>query len=390
MILSYEVENYLSFLQPACVELTVGAAVPDNYHFASADGTRVAKILGIYGANASGKTNLLRVLSALSEFISKSFNEPLDSAPPFAPHFFNPDAPVKIHLEFLATADNVRYRYSVEVLGRRVLFESLKRKTSKLFSRVFERSWESDAYKIVGLGDRHAPYIRENVSLLSWLAQYNIPEALELVRYFKSISSNMIANNVRKQSWFGMIMATEFFRQSPDYTARMITQLNRWDIDIDDIRFEKFTVVGNDNTDGPWIAYAVHKRGDRTVKIPMGDESSGTNGLFSILSIVMPILDNGGVAIIDELEADLHPHMVDALLDLFVQPDTNPKNAQLIFASHADWLMNLLHKTQIVLVEKTEKGSEAIRLSSLKGVQARENYSARYRAGAYGGVPEFN
>jgi len=78
------------------------------------------------------------------------------------------------------------------------------------------------------------------------------------------------------------------------------------------------------------------------------------------------------------------------LLDLFVQHDSNPKNAQLIFASHADWLMNLLHKSQIVLVDKTEDGSEANRLSDLKGVQARENYSARYRSGAYGGVPEFN
>ena len=184
-------------------------------------------------------------------------------------------------------------------------------------------------------------------------------------------------------------MATEFFRRSPDHTARMIKQLNRWDIDINDICFEKI-VRSNSDTDGPWMAYGVHKRGDMTVRIPMVEESSGTSGLFSILSMIMPVLDNGGVAIIDELEADLHPHMVEALLELFVQPDSNPRNAQLIFASHADWLMNLLHKTQIVLVDKTEEGSEAFRLSDLKGVQARENYSARYRSGAYGGVPEFN
>lgn len=390
MIISYEVENYLSFLRPSQVDLTVGAAVPDNYHFVPADGARVAKIVGIYGANASGKTNLLRVLPALSAFISESFNRPLDSEPSFAPHFFNRDAPVKIHVEFQVPQDGSRYRYAVEVLGKRVLSESLRRKTSKLFSRVFERNWEGDAYKVVGLGERHAPNLRENVSWLSWLAQYNVPEALELVRYFKSISSNMITSNVRKQSWFGALMATEFFRGRPDHTARMVKQLNRWDIDINDICFEKLALAGNDAADGPWMTYSIHKRGDKTVKVPMVEESSGTNGLFSIMSIVMPVLDDGGVAIIDELETDLHPHMVGALLDLFVQPDSNPKNAQLIFASHADWLMNLLHKTQIVLVDKTEEGSEAFRLSELKGVQARENYSARYRSGAYGGVPEFN
>lgn len=390
MIISYAVENYLSFLRPASVDLTVGAAAPDNYHFVPADGARIAKIVGIYGANASGKTNLLRVLPALAAFISESFNRPLDSEPPFAPHFFNRDAPVKIHVEFQAPQDGYRYRYAVEVLGKRVLSESLKRKTSKLFSRVFERNWDGDAYKVVGLGDRHAPNLRENVSWLSWLAQYNVPEALEIVRYFQSFSSNMIGSNVRKQSLFGTLMATEFYRRSPDYTARVIKQLNRWDIDIYDICFEKLMLADSENSDGPWVAYAIHKRGDKIVKIPMVEESSGTNGLFSVLSIVMPVLDEGGVAIIDELETDLHPHMVNALIDLFVQPDSNPKNAQLIFASHADWLMNLLHKTQIVLVDKTEEGSEAFRLSDLKGVQARENYSARYRSGAYGGVPEFN
>ena len=390
MIISYEVENYLSFLRPARVDFAVGAAVPDNYQFVPADGTRVAKIIGIYGANASGKTNLLRTLPALSSFISESFNKPLESAPPFAPHFFNQDAPVRIHVEFLTPDDGSRYRYAVEVLGKRVLSESLKRKTSKLFSRVFERNWDGDAYKVVGLGERHAPNLRENVSWLSWLAQYNVPEALKLVRYFKSVSSNMMFSNVRKQSWFGSFMATEFFRRSPDYTARMVKQLNRWDIDINDVCFEQVSLPGDDNTNAPWMTYAIHKRGDKTVKIPMVEESSGTNGLFSVLAMVMPVLDDGGIAIIDELESDLHPHMVEALLDLFVQPDSNPKNAQLIFASHADWLMNLLHKTQIVLVDKTEEGSEAFHLSDIKGVQARENYSARYRSGAYGGVPEFN
>jgi uncharacterized protein len=390
MIISYEVENYLSFLRPSPVDMTVGATVPDNYHFVPADGSRVTKIVGIYGANASGKTNLLRVLPALSAFVAESFNKPLESELPFAPHFFNRDAPVKIHVEFQVPQDGSRYRYAVEVLGKRVLSESLKRKTSKLFSRVFERYWEGNTYKVIGLGERHASNLRENVSWLSWLAQYNVPEALEIVRYFKGISSNMIGSNLRKQSFFGTLMATEFFRQSPVHTARMIKQLNRWDIDINDICFEKVPLAGNDSIEGPWMAYSIHKRGDKVVQLPMVEESSGTNGLFSILSIVMPALDDGGVVIIDELETDLHPHMVEVLLDLFVQPDSNPKNAQLIFASHADWLMNLLHKTQIVLVDKTEEGSEAFRLSDLKGVQARENYSARYRSGAYGGVPEFN
>lgn len=388
MIISFEAENYLSFLRPARVDLTVGATAPDNYHFVRADGARIAKIIGIYGANASGKTNLLRAVPAIADFITQSFNKPLDSTLPFTPHFFHIELPVRIQVEFQTPEDGSRYRYALEVLENRVISESLKIKTSKLFSRVFERHWDGSGYKVVGLGEKHAANLRENVSWLSWLAQYNVPEALSLLQYFKNISSNMITSSLRRQSLFGALFATEFYKKHPDYTARMIKQLNRWDIDIDDVSFDRIQMP--DSSEGPWMAYCVHKRGDKTVKLPMVEESSGTNGLFSVLALVLPVLDNGGVAIIDELETDLHPHMVEALLDLFVQPDTNPKNAQLIFASHADWLMDQLHKTQIVLVEKTEEGTEVFRLSDIKGVQARENYSARYRSGAYGAVPELN
>ena len=70
------------------------------------------------------------------------------------------------------------------------------------------------------------------------------------------------------------------------------------------------------------MAYCVHKRGDKTVKLPMVEESSGTNGLFSVLALVLPVLDNGGVAIIDELETDLHAHGRGPSISLFSQIQT--------------------------------------------------------------------
>ena len=167
MIISFEAENYLSFLRPARVDLTVGATAPDNYHFVRADGARIAKIIGIYGANASGKTNLLRIVPAVAEFITQSFSKPLDSTLPFPPHFFHKELPVRIQVEFQTPEDGSRYRYTLEVQENRVISESLKVKTSKLFSRVFERSWDGSAYKVIGLGEKHAANLRENVSWLS-------------------------------------------------------------------------------------------------------------------------------------------------------------------------------------------------------------------------------
>ena len=97
----------------------------------------------------------------------------------------------------------------------------------------------------------------------------------------------------------------------------------------------------------------------------------------------------GGIAAVDELEADLHPNLLPALIDLFVSPESNPCGAQLIFTCHATPLLSVLDKYQIVIVAKDQNGiSEAWRLDEIEGVRNTDNFFAKYTAGAYGGIPE--
>lgn len=391
MIISFEVGNYKSFAASAKVDLGVGAQAPDTFMFAPlSDGSRATKVTGVFGANASGKTSLLRALPAVADFLTDSFGYKPDAALPFEPHFFAESPTITLALEFeLGGEEQRRYRYALTTTEQRVVSESLRVKTSRSFSRVFERVKTLDGYHVVGLGEKFRANLRENVSWLSWLVQYNVPEAAALVDYFKRIRSNLPARGTRMPTMFSAFSAVEYFRTRPDDKARMVSQLNRWDIGIDDVEFER--APGPDGTPLDfWMAYCVHRKGERKVKLSILSESSGTLGLFSLLSIIQPVLENGGVAVIDELEADLHPHMLEAVISLFVQPESNPHQAQLLFTSHADWVMSLLHKSQIVLVEKAPEGSTAHRLSDVAGVQARENYSARYRAGAYGAIPELH
>jgi predicted ATPase len=80
--------------------------------------------------------------------------------------------------------------------------------------------------------------------------------------------------------------------------------------------------------------------------------------------------------------------MLEAILDLFGSPASNPRRAQLIFATHSSNVLNLLQKSQILLVEKNEHSeSESFRLDEVEGVRTDENFSAKYLAGAYGAVP---
>ena len=111
--------------------------------------------------------------------------------------------------------------------------------------------------------------------------------------------------------------------------------------------------------------------------------------LFILLKRLLPILENGGIAVLDEFEVDLHPHMIPPLVNLFISRKTNPHNAQLLFSCHSIELMRRLDKYQVILVEKDEFGySRVIRLDDIKGVRSDDNFYAKYDAGAYGAVPD--
>jgi len=123
--------------------------------------------------------------------------------------------------------------------------------------------------------------------------------------------------------------------------------------------------------------------------IPLANESSGTKRLFTLLRSFLPVLTEGGIAVIDEMESDLHPHLIPVLLDLFTDQETNPKRAQLIFTCHHVEILNHLAKEQIFLVEKDDFNASSVkRLSSIKGVRREENHFANYNAGRYDAIPE--
>ena len=103
--------------------------------------------------------------------------------------------------------------------------------------------------------------------------------------------------------------------------------------------------------------------------------------------MILPVLESGGMAIIDEIDNDLHPHLLPHLIDLFKFEHTNPHQAQLIFSCHTPEVLNILKKHQIYLVQKENQESEAWRLDEVVGVRADDNLYAKYMAGAFDAVP---
>jgi AAA15 family ATPase/GTPase len=121
--------------------------------------------------------------------------------------------------------------------------------------------------------------------------------------------------------------------------------------------------------------------------LPFFDESSGTKSAFMMLRNILPDLKYRGVAIIDEIDNDLHPHMLSAIIELFKSKHSNPKDAQLIFSCHTTEILNQLKKHQLYLVEKQDSFSEAWRLDEIVRLRADDNIYAKYQSGLLGAVP---
>jgi hypothetical protein len=391
MLHSYAFSNYQSFVERVEIDLTVNAKTSlTDWMVEPVCGDRVSKILAVIGHNASGKTTLLKPMAFLSWFISQSFAVPIDSAIPINANALHTKEPSEF--ECLVDFEGVLWRYVLRCTPQRVLHEALYCKP-KYFNYVFIRDWDEETHsyrvkqKDFGLLPKLAVKVRQNVSLISWAAQYDVPLA-------KRLSVNNVFTNVNFSGKVSvndqsLYVAAEHFAFNPTQKAMMNKLLSLWDLGLSAVDIQE---IQTNPIDAPeekaWLPVGKHISNAKTFELPFYFESSGTQGAFVLLSRLLPVLENGGLAVIDEFENDLHPNMLEPILDLFAHPKTNPHNAQLIFSTHATRVLNLVEKSQVVLVEKDPDCiSDAYRLDTVQGIRNDDNFYAKYMAGSYGAVP---
>ena len=393
MLHSFKVKNFQSFLDEVHISMEMNQHVPVDYRsFNTVTGKRLSKTMAIIGPNASGKTAVIKSMTFLDWFIKHSFQNSVDGLIPLVTHFSAKDKPS--HFKFEFEMNQQEWRYSLSADEHRVFSESLYSKQSRAFSYVFTRDWDEGNQKYIikqkqfGLLQREAEKVRENASLISTAAQYKVPLALQIV-------SSCILSNVNifgRQHFDDMqiIGASALYAGNEVIRNQMNQLLCSWDLGLSGVKVEEqFHIQESGKEQRIFVPFGLHKVGDVYHSLMFKHESSGTQGAYLLLSRILPVLKNGGLAIIDELEADLHPHMLNPILDLFFSPKTNPKNAQIIFTCHSIEVLSLLHKSQVTLVEKNKDCmSEAWRLDSIKGLRADDNLYAKYMAGAYGAIPQ--
>ena len=393
MLHRYNFTNFQSFRERTEVSWLLHRKVPDAvWSHPSSSGERVSTVMAVIGPNASGKTALLKPVLFLNWFISHSFSADPQTWLPFQPHAAAPNEPSEFELE--GDMNGRLWRYTLRCTPQRVLHEALYVKRERM-GYVFVREWNEAAqsYDIkqqdFGFVASEARKVRANASLIATAAQYGVPLAQRLVA--SSVVSNIHQFGRMLNDTNQLMQAASYFATQETQRQQLVRLLSAWDLGLSDVQVRELEqVLPDGKIEKYWLPFGVHQTTQGgSFELPFMLESSGTQGALLLLHRLLPVLQKGGLAVIDEFENDLHPHMIEPILDLFANPATNPHGGQLLFTCHAMEVLNLVHKSQVMLVEKdSHNESSAWRLDSMEGIRSDDNFYAKYMAGAYGAVPQ--
>lgn len=401
MITYIKFNNFYSYLDETKVSFMLGKQpTVTDYDFSvdtTKDTYRLNKVMAIVGANGSGKTQLLKAFAFLRFFICGSMDG-LDSDEeiPYRKFALADTELSEFELGFLlknSEGSLEAYRYELVLSNTDVISESLYKKTSRQFSYIFVREYDDNNQLIYKYRDFVVPSlandVKKNASLISYAKLLDDPLAEAIIDMFNQYKTNVSAMGRSSSMGQSMVAMTELFHQDEKLKKTAENLLCQFDTGIHQININKVLIVNDEDKKSKevYMPFGVHKAGDEEFELIFYEESNGTQSAYSLLGLILPVLKTGGVALIDELDNDLHPHLLPVLLDLFRSTYHNPHNAQLIFSCHTPEVFNLLNKHQIYLVEKFEQASEAWRLDEVEGVRNDDNLYAKYMAGAFDAVP---
>lgn len=361
----------------------------------------------IYGANASGKSNLMDAMFTMRQMVlwSQTQREP-DGPVPRHPFRLDPaaiQAPSRFDIDF--AMDGVRYHYGFEATDTAFTSEWLYVFPSSHRRTLFERDGDDIRFgrTLRGRNTVIADLTRPNSLYVSAAAQNHHEQLTKVFRYFRSlfcIPYRPIPGDVAS-----VLPADEEpddrvidFLQEID-TGVVAYRRNETDVpeETQKIQREVVAVVSKFTSAPPLeipekmvvIELAHRGRDGKNVYLELDRESAGTRRLLDVLSFAFRALDKGMPLFIDELDASLHTQASEAVLRLFCTPTTNPKGAQLIATTHDTHLMgsSALRRDQLWFTEKDADG--ATRLYPLTDFRTRkdDNVEKGYLQGRYGAVP---
>ena len=383
MLLEFGFRNFFSFREGARVSLRLDSNCPANI----AEGRDFATVLAVKGANAAGKTHVLKALSFVSQFAARSFHSEPGSLIALSSFFDNAE-PTELYVEF-RTKSGVEYRYELElddrVVRRETIYRTLKRRTA-VIERIGDKITKPKS--MVNLGGM---IIRDNVSVVSTFDQYGRKELSDIHEFFSQISSNVGFLGYNDIS-IDLKRAATLLHSRPSLLKFVKEFIKECDTGVEDIVIheqKRKNELGAEKEKVEHIAAFYHLVDSKKKFLLIDSQSSGTKALFRVLGLYSQALELGSIVVHDEFDLHLHQHIIPKIIHLFTDPEINPRGAQLLVSSHDDRIMDLLGRYRTILVNKEQNESYLYRIDEFPGDLVRNDRSmiAAYHEGKLGGVP---
>lgn len=380
MLLGYGAKNCWCFKDWIDINLRLNGYVPKDV----SDNKNYSLILGFEGANASGKTNALKVFAFIADFIKNSFIYTPESSILYD-SFFNNNEPSEFYVEF-EYPDELEYRYEAILQKDHVIKEKLILIKSTVEEILLQR--DNNEVSVNHLYDNESKIIlRKNASIISTLHQYAIQEIESIYNFFNKHTINVTYTGLRYEIRRDVPAISEVYFRNPEALNFTKQLIKKFDTGISDIIIS----FREDEKDKKiYFPIFFHDVDNPNNKLGIDSESTGTRALYINLLYYYENLKSGGVLILDEFDINLHPDILPYLINLFIKRESNPNNAQMIFTSLNPDILNILTKYRTYLFEKENGESFCYRLDEPETNILRNDrsISAPYKRHLLGGYPK--
>ncbi len=402
MLISLTIKNFRSIIEMD-LPLTYGEAkAPNGYMelatlpFLELNGQRAVPVLGLFGANASGKSNIIQAMSVLKQLLGGH-----------SPDLYKPN---KLHRDMQTTALSVcgvisdlgMFSYSIEYDATEILREVLtcegkiiyeQNRTDVMLSGLQKKYYGNDRlqdiYRVECLNreGRHTRCILSRIALNYAGLNPVVTAVYKVLNDELDVHEN---NQFSNKEGLNALMAALGDQEDVQRAfSKIDVFLRKLDLGIQRMEYRPDSATAIDNPSEAIRTYHKDDKGEE-VEFDFSDESMGTRAAFGLLGICLAALHTGKMLVIDEIDSSLHSLLAAEIIRLFKDRRYNKNNAQLIFSAHNTDLLDreLLRVSEVGIVNKNlKRGSVLKRLSDFKGVRNVTNFRKQYLEGRFSGIP---
>ena len=393
MILEFSIVNMLSFKEKVVFSMIANSSDGLNNNYVEINDKKILKTSAIYGANASGKSNLFKILNTIILMLKNSNNLDINSKLPIIPFKFDKEnKPSEFEIKLII--DEIRYVYGFvadkEKIYEEYLYYYPNGRETKIFDRTNINEYtynQKDERKLKEIINKNS----QNKFFLSTATNWNFEKTKPVYDFLtRGIRTCFNLETLKAQALKEYAIKENLKEFALDF-------LKKADFNIEDYKVVEFGPPEEIILEMGYYIRESSKQHQFLFKhkgtenyLNLDEESLGTQMIFSLIPFIADTINNKKILVIDELDKSLHPFLVHYIVEMFNDPEINKNQAQLIFNTHDTNLLdlNILRRDQIWFVEKSnENGESNIYPLSDFSVRKSENIEKGYMLGRYGAVP---